>query len=1051
MLVQYLASKISAMPKNVLYQFLQWAWAWGAVEKSYRRQAIRLGVLYFAELFVYQAFSLLSKGHSFRFLVGNDWVTLALHTGMLAGALFWCWYILFKPKLSYGQALRGSVAFYTLALAGILIAGLGLVFGVWQPGTCMIWTFAVLRFLFGAGFSAGLGLTVIFIAEEFPRYLRTRATTLACAIGFAGPLVAAGLFWIFIPQFTQQSDWPGVATLTIGFVGALLSLIDIWRQSSRSPLFQTLFFRTTQPTQTKAWSALKAILFQDNTATIFWSCAFMGVSISFFSDLLHLLPRMHYYQDKVTSDFIFCWRYVGIATGTLWAGWQSSRTLTRREVITQALILQIFALLLLLLLPIVAVWIGRPFGAVPKVTEAGKWFCGATLVFSGWANSNWIVMLLKTYESFGKAHRAVAVLLAMNVYRFGSIGLIGLNLLHPEWFNSFHYALLGLGMVYIVIGLVAAQQQPDNFEGDALEISYNPSARPLSDTSLRKKLLEIEDKSWDSEAEPQFLAKVSRILFDRLKEGLCENYYLGTLYFAQESDARLGSAGYFERQETFAERGVKNEHPTRFNTIGEALIERQAFSSLALWLEKSEHLDGILLWYGGTGQNLDHARLDEFTPNGFRTFNLSSIQLPENWALYYKQILGADASTHRLEEQVDDCWKALDKLEQNARFDEVIWTQFWGKSYHELQDDEDKKEADAIRRNLLFQRLEAAGRYRPGLLFIYYLKPHATQQADLRGVLFLKMADQLGKKHLAELREIISWVLLQRAAALLRRSNSFIIHGERHANGHELSALANRLQKVGNWYEALKDRAKKAQFVDLAPQAFLQDFVPALTTAQHLRDLNRYYAFMVRAGHTELSEDLQMGNPDMVAKINCSLCNALLAEVANMKNNPDIMRFAEESVVASCFSKLEDSIRSVFAVQDVQVVANPIALRVVLHELLKNAARHTQFQSPELSVSWEYHHPAQNEFAALHFHNNWNEGFDKNDDAKRKFVETICDGIEHSDRSLGIRSVRNFIALPYFSVQPWKLSCADPREGSAKRTDIFLLIPHNALSTPSFI
>jgi hypothetical protein len=613
-------------------------------------------------------------------------------------------------------------------------------------------------------------------------------------------------------------------------------------------------------------------------------------------------------------------------------------------------------------------------------------------------------------------------------------------LLHPDWFNHFEFALLGLGLVYIGVGLVASRQLADNFEGDALESDYDPAARPLSGGEIRQKLLEIPEKAWNSEAEGQFLEQVSSILYERMSDTLRENYYLSTLYFAQESDARLGSAGnYHTREETFGLRGLDKNGATDFHTIGEKFIEQGVFSSLSLWLEKNDALDGLLLWYGGPGQHLDRSRLRDAAQNGqgrhFKTLDISKIQLPNNWREYHERIfLGG------IERSWEERRGALEALEKVAVFDESEMAEF----------------DVGMRRNLLFQRLEAQARYQPGLLFIYYIKPHPTKYAHLRGILFLKMADQLSQSHLTGLRAILTWVLLQRAAALLRRSNNLIVHEERHANWHELNALAERLGQVGYWFEAQRERFDAA-----SAKAFEQEFGPALQTIEHLRALNEYYAFMVKAGNRP-SEDIEKRYENLIKTEPLDLRKALLQEAGNMKKNPDIVGVSSKidkterrAIALECLSELEKSIEQIFENQTIIVNSNKIALRVVLHELLKNAARHAHRFEPRLSVSWENPSAQRGDCAALYFHNNWNERFGTDLEAQQKFVETIRDGIEHSHRSLGIRSVRRFVGLPYFSTAAWQLSCEDPRAPDATQTDIFLLIPHQAvqvfngeLSTP---
>jgi hypothetical protein len=308
------------------------------------------------------------------------------------------------------------------------------------------------------------------------------------------------------------------------------------------------------------------------------------------------------------------------------------------------------------------------------------------------------------------------------------------------------------------------------------------------------------------------------------------------------------------------------------------------------------------------------------------------------------------------------------------------------------------------------------------------------------------MADQLSQSHFTGLRALLTWVLLQRTAALLQRANNLIVHEERHANWHELNALAERLGQAGYWFET-----QRARFDAATAKAFEQEFNPALQTIEHLRDLNAYYAFMVKAGNRP-SEDVEKRYKSLIKTEPLDLREALLREVGNMKKNPSIVGVSSKlsdaerrHIALECLSELEKSIEQIFENQTIIVNANKIALRVVLHELLKNAARHAHRFEPQLSVSWENPSAQRGDCAALHFHNNWNERFGTDSEAQQKFVETIRDGIEHSHRSLGIRSVRRFVGLPYFSTAPWQLSCEDPRASDAMQTDIFLLIPHQAV------
>ncbi|MCC7246967.1 MAG: MFS transporter, partial [Saprospiraceae bacterium] len=1006
------------MSRNYIKEVVKWLFAWPKEEQQYRQLAVRLGFLYLTELFAYQGYSLLINQANFKFLERKDGVVLSLHIGMLIGAIAWCVWLIAGQRKTYGSAFRISAwlclvtSFLVWFLSALVAAGCNEISWQW---------FALARAIFGAAFSAGLGLTVVFIADQFPRYLRTRGATLACAIGFIGPLLAAISYWIFKAILPENNQWPSAINLGVGVILSSISLIGIIRQNKHQVFEHYLFDQSPANSIGSGFKRIVRFCFKEKTTTtVFWSCAFLGISISFFSDLLHLLPRMKVFKEEIAPQSIFFFRYLGIGLGTIWAGWLSWRKQSRRQVLTKWLWWQAVALFVLLLPPVL-------FQKDSFDAQVLKIYLSVAIMLSGFANASWIVNLLQTCEQFGRTYRVVAVLLAINVYRFGSIGLIFMNIVYTDWFDQIPGALFGLGLIYVGIGLVANRQLRNNFEGDGLDAQNDPDLRSLSGQTTRDNLLNIQPVHWKSEQESNFLKEVSRVMHERFDTELADNYYMSTLYFAHEHDARLGTSGaYHTREGSYPVRGIQHSDSHQFSEVGEELIETGVMASLAVWLEKEADIAGILIWFGGDGQCIDHTRLG----SDWRTFNLSSINLPNNWEDFYNRII---RENHSLEDR--QC--ALTELSKDAEFDETAWATFKGETEDPL--------ADKLRLNLLFQCLEARGRYKPGLLFVYYVKPWATQQADLRGVLFLKMADQLSGVHLLELREILAWVLLQRAAALLQYSNRRIEREERHANWHELNTLVTRLENTGHWFRALEKSAGKSGFTDLKTPDFKANFQPALLTSRHLRNLNEYYAFLTKYTEGRDPDALALEHAPLIQPHNIDLKSELLREVENLKMNPAVFQFSEalppedrDEMIEKCLTRCRESIEQCFEHQQIDVIANPTGFRVVLHEIMKNAAAHAHHTAPRIGVSTTMEPDGA---FVLHFQNNWSEQFDRDPARQQRFIEAIRHGIAHSSNNFGIRNVHRFIHAPHFSTAPWQFDCADPRASATKYTDVFLKIP----------
>lgn len=1039
------------------------------------RQTLSLGLVYLTGLFAYQLFALILADENGIFCkilteAGHpnlkDRITLLLHLGMLSGAITWS-IVLLRRGVTLNLVLKWSVLLSAVAIGGKI----ALVFyaGVLTP-VQLAWSLAVARFWFGFGFSASLAIALTLISERYPAYMRTWSATLVCTMGMLGPLLAIGLM-TFLTEIAAAKFSPRVTGgLLLMAVFLLLMLLKLAFPKDAGRVDET----EPVPTGGHAVKPVRFILgfvFRDkNTSRIFWACVAMGLSISIFSDLMNMLPRMIGRWELTLPSFfslpdlamIYLCRYTGMAIGTLYAGWESDVKHSRKKIIYKLLWLQMLALFLLLS-PTFS-WMPKPDG----------WLYCAVIFFSGFVNGFWIILLLHTAEQFARPHRRIVNLLVLNLTRFGAFFIILLNnFARPDWFNEFPAMLFFYGAAFISIGLFTAPFLPDNFGGNAVEPDYDTQTRFFDNQQLRSEILRIPGETWLSEAPSPFLNEAKKILFGHLSEKFRENFYNTGLFFSQNGNRYLivnenilKIAGYREnerevRQETYEYRNSPVADGYKALAFQEGmqriiLDKDPRCHSLTLWMMPDPKIGSLVLWFGGPGQEMNEA---DRSVEGLRAFNLAKITFREPVDLKTYTSLVSDPDM-----TMPERYERLEALYLKTQFDQEEWARFFQEK--ENPDAKETAIANGIRHNLLLHRLNAE-LYEVGAYYAYYLKSYNILN-DLKGVISLKMATALRERYIRELRGLLTFLLLQRSAAMLQRSNELIVHEERHANKHELDALVGRLEELKSWFRRLRKRAEKEGFSNLDPAEFETNFEPALRASRHMRDLTDFNNLLMREKdlnepetYAGEKESLFTRFGDVVAQENLNLEDFLIKCADDLKYMPNAIAvhsgIGEEetrnALREKCRKQLEKSIRSAFAGKKIPLVrANPIGLRVVLHELLKNAGQHADLRDPAISVRIEV---CDNGCLKLHLVNNWYDSFRQNAKAREALFEAIQDRIEHERSRSGLRTVQRFLDCPWFSYGErfllnregsfaWRLDCADMRNPEAGETDIFLVIPASA-------
>lgn len=917
------------------------------------------------------------------------------------------------------------------------------------------------RGIFGFGFSVGLGLSLTIIVEKFDRYKRTWATALVCAIGFFAPILGVIIVLLFkIIDFRfMVNDSSSLPIILGGFLSLLLVLTKYRiipkeahirvKEQNRLLFEKKMIWHLMDYLKKGLWKDIyifiRGLIFSINKnnqtkqpAFMFWSCSLMGISMQYFAFLMQHAQTIPFYDKLVLGTFhnssininwiAILLRSAGVIIGTLFIAYFSKKYRQRRKIIMITQLFQFFALFLFFL----------PFFMDGYINKASCFVISTFII--GLTNGVWFLLLLQVAEQFSVKNRPVMMAFVPNIYRFSTIFLILLNISPIELLakdSTIHtlskdvlinqpYSLFIWGIVFIGLSIHGTNSIKDNFEGDPLYIDEE-SNKSLVDSLLKTKIDQIDKDIVVAEDSKSFLKEINVILFNHFSLKLQEHFYLNNIfYFDRHNYDELGSSlTPHEEEEAFNKSAYENyglniKKPTEFHIASRRLINKKLCISLSKWAADSPIVSGIILWRSAKGQELNQDERPEYrTPEEgscYSVFDLSTIVIADK-KKYFPLL--------KMDTPIDVASVLLDEMIQTAQFDEDNFDKVF-----RVDASVDVITKNKLKANILLHKLDADN-YPLGSYYAYFIKPTTTIE-DIKGILFIKTVVPLKRHRLGQLRDLITTVMLQRANALLKRTNEFIIDEDSHSKRHKLKVINNQIQELKIATQRL-DKERALSYINK---------IHSLTKhIDHVADIN-YVLMKIHPNETIHPGDK---NWDIVSNSSLNLKNELLGIIDLVDHSIDALRISEDAhkknIRNFALPVLRENVENNIP-ENINIFVLPAGFRVVLTELLKNASIHTDSNKPELNI--KFYRNSSGDFE-LHFINNLEFSIKAFDYIKYN-KESNTGLIAHTRG--GIRTIKRYLRFKNFNYNSpenrWQLDAENPLLSKNKlSTDIFLIIPQS--------
>lgn len=336
--------------------------------------------------------------------------------GMMVGGIVWGVLGDRKGRLS---VMFGSILLYSLANLANAFA--------WD-----VTSYAVFRFLGGAGLAGELGGAVTLVAESLPKEKRGLGTTIVATLGMLG-IVAAALVG-------QQLPWK-IAYVTGGLMG--IGLLFARFKLSESELF------------TKKMDPARAnplLLLHSKRLLKYVSCILIGVPIYFTTGILFTFaPELTAglnVQGTVTAGNAILFGSVGLTIGDLSAGIFSQWLRSRRRAVALSLVAGFLMMLVYVLVP----------GLTSTMVYGICFVIGITVGY-------WAVLVTMAAEQFGTNIRATVATTVPNFVR-GSAALAVTGYLMLKSQMSVPNAALTVGTICFGLALLALTRIDETFSRD---------------------------------------------------------------------------------------------------------------------------------------------------------------------------------------------------------------------------------------------------------------------------------------------------------------------------------------------------------------------------------------------------------------------------------------------------------------------------------------------------------------------------------------------------------------------------------------------------------
>lgn len=945
--------------------------------------------------------------------------------------------------------------------------------------TCTLY---VNRCIWGLGWACGIGAAILWVCEYLPPFLRTSG---GLFIGFSG-FLGGGIAGITVYFLPLRSTFTFNTLLLFLLATAVVGLVVLWnklpKDSSLNYIYSPENDETGHPVNTQKTGTFFEEFQRHRKSFANWvtsipkmkiviPCLIVGATVQFFSYIVrvsHTKIYAHALRDDITlvdskekkhSDFdvlisydmnnainallnsaypkpridpqnskslfnsirdtgpmriglLAGTRYLGMCVGMyLFARWTLRRknAVFRKRILPTLRVLRWqFAFLLLWLL----VW-RYGFNFYDS--------CVGAILFAllcGIVGCTWIPALLATAEQFSLRDRPFWVLLAPDFYRMADLILI------TRTGNAVHYsgnttvAIFLWGLIFVTFAIFAILQMEDNFESDPV---YLASDQSLSTNVIRQNIRDIENKDVPAK---EYIEQIAPMLIDEFKKEtvLGAQIYTANLQYKTQKGWEYAAFKMLNQRAYQVYR--RNESSSNLpdpHLISNKLIKEGVFASVteAIASEKNKNILIGLIWYS----EIDYPQYPD-EPN-YLSLNLSSIQV-NNLDQCINQLRG-----FKSDEQLEEMVAYFRNIEVAAE----SYTMIKNLGLFGHKEDAERDELNKrLVKTLAFFRVDAA-LHASGRYFITIIRPYSNNPEVM---MVIKTVVPLNKRRLDDLRSLTTFIESGKKSIEMQISKREEIKKEQEIA--EVKIKAARLEE-GEKIRAQETHSLKHTLSYLKkesdnPKTLARELLPTIQFVSDVINFNLaiHQASDGKAWTQNMKEIFgikAVSIRDSIMEVVRELSGSIQEITFSQNAHRDAIRAYLEGVLGGTVSIFEDN-----ALLDLKVYVIPVGWRIILTDLLKNALKYSDDETPEVKIGF---HQVNDESYHLTISNN------------QYMLPANAEAFQNRDSAfrLGLHTIDRIIGFNGFTVGDRRITLDyDPRSTDRKlgKTIIYLNIPTPSVS-----
>ena len=947
------------------------------IQRQEKDGLIALAVYYFLQIFLYQIATVsvdwIISDHDKKYI---QFIQIA---GAGLGALMGALLLLRRRSNKWNKkdSIRRLLIGYSIPLViSVLLLSFSPFTGLDEKSVVVVAYLA--KFLFGVGWSVGIGCIIIWICEYLPQFLRTSGAIYVGGVGFLGGMLANLMGFLF-PE--DAKIWMPAATGVIA-----VCFVALWRQLPEdSQLNYAYQHKSYQEEHSKpdfkSWFArgfstlCRDILRNRQYRKLAIYSMFIGMGVQYYVKFAYYLEKVPKEvsvgtQEKASNDtlplskitpailfsqfatlktnvytgesqFFKMFRYLGMFIGGIFLlrlSWWRTKKMNplynkRLPVVTTVLAIQLLLLGL--------IWIIN--GYQPQFIWVNTLFAFAIGLTCG----IWPLCILAVAEQFSLRDRPIWVLLAPNAYRMADLLLL---LMISEQFNRNDCKdLFMIGGIILVFGILSSLGMEDNFDSDALYIRNN---EPLNAATIRKQIREDLDNSTkyserDETTDDEKMLQVANVqLSKHLTQKLKEQFFAVGLFIREENDRiKLAAVDVNpEAYDIYRPNKALNEKAMKIGfTTAAHLAASEGLDSLVRLILSDYKLRGGLIMY--SPKTYEQTRL---VKAHYLIVNLHSFQIN-------------DIETHK------------DRLENLAghpeKLDEYIEA-FKNIDYQICEDWEAKKEAvrrrfdvelsQGLEKSFAFLRVDAE-RHFPWRYYLHFIQPYSDNS---KVCMLIKTTVPLSTQRLDELHALLTFIELE---LVNKQLEAQVQQREKIIDKLFSEAEHNRKIELSRVYDKVGDLTA----VDILESDRKKMAVEVKTNLQHLIEMAALHVALSRIENGIITPNFDQTKEtengiaitDFGQPTEIDLIDILKNRWRDIEACVEFMNFVVQGHKEEVKKIIKD--KSLTLPETCRIKGHYNAIKIILFELLKNAVEKSDPDRPEINLSLT----DEGEHALLHISN----------------------------------------------------------------------------------